>query len=78
VTVKKCGCNFSVKIKVLNFKIKIQWTLKKNSVMNLKSFFKFIKSRFLIYADGEILHDQISTLIATESIPIVDPIGIWY
>jgi len=26
VTVKKCGCNFSVKIKELNFKIKIQWT----------------------------------------------------
>jgi len=52
-------------------------TLKK-SVMNLKSFFKFIKSGFLIYAGGEILHDQKSTLIATESIPIVDPISFWY
>ena len=46
--------------------------------MNLKSFLKFIKFGFSIYAGGEISHGQISTLMATQSIPVVDPISFWY
>jgi len=50
VSVKKRACNFSVKIKVLNFEIKFSGYYKK-SVKFLDLFFKFIKSGLSTYAD---------------------------
>jgi len=42
VTVKKCDCNFSVIIKVLKFRNKIQWAF----FLNLLKFFTFYINKF--------------------------------
>ena len=46
VTAKKCGCNFSVKIKVLTFEIKF-------SKIHEFNFFLFIKSGFSVYGQKD-------------------------
>ena len=51
---KKRNCNFPVKIKVLNFKIKFSGPFWNSVNSRMLNFFKFVKSRFSIYgADGD-------------------------
>jgi len=55
----KCDCNFSVKIKVLNFTIKL------SKIHEFYQFLKFIKSGFLIY---DVDHQKILPAVAGEDI----------
>ena len=67
VTAKKCGCSFSVRIKVLNVKLKFSMGiyLKFGKIREFEKFLKLIKSGFSIYGSVHIITSETKLSAAT-------------